>query len=647
MGHSPVLNLQCPNCQHYWNHLSVELEEAYAVIAGLKRLLAKEAFFEVGANGLVTSFNRKACDATGISDAEAVGQPLKELVMEKHKARVTQAMSSRPALRKPGVSSGGSEAPLSAVAFNSRKKGDGSGAADVSFNLVPFQGNDHKFFGLAGFSVQHELKAQQARSQLPQSMAGVTAWRSTMHTDMSMPPSFEWSQAKQGSESDVDRAARSEGFREIVQGTVEETVECLEDGSDVFESEIVPYEFEDGTTYYYIVRGSCSRARMPNGSYVIVAEGFAFDITSMRVMLLDSETWHDRWRLLVQNFCDVVLCLDIQERRCTQAWHDLEFFGESLEGKRMADVMNGEQMNVAVKAFNLALLNGSHTQELSFWSRQQQKALVAECCMCSEPSDASVIFMGLSFSRAKQQSALAYTCEDNSGSVATAASSSVAAAADKKKDADAAAANAPRLTAAYLHFNSKQPLGPPGLWGGGGGGGNRPQNCSLRGYQGPPAQGSVKRRNSRGGLGEKAPPVYVGRPKAAAQSTGSRRSISTCGVPRVFPTQVLLLDEEGRELWRSKEEMIDEELQAADLLDSKGKNRLGMPKEFADTISAQTHALSFFDDACQDYLQVANLSRTSLQSLQRPSGASNTLMLSIAPLEEFEEAFETIPARAM
>mmetsp|Transcript_95490 Transcript_95490/g.275715 ORF Transcript_95490/g.275715 Transcript_95490/m.275715 type:complete len:204 (-) Transcript_95490:47-658(-) len=122
----------------------------------------------------------------------------------------------------------------------------------------------------------------------------------------------------------------------------------------------------------------------------------------------------------------------------------------------------------------------------------------------------------------------------------------------------------------------------------------------------------------------------------------SRASSVASQVPRVFPTQIVLKSDTGEELWRSSELFLSENMRAAELLSRDSSQRFNMPQEFADAIQADTHELFVFDSVSGDYLQIANLASTNLQSLQRHAGNDGKLTMVISPLEDSEDAFETM-----
>jgi len=113
-------------------------------------------------------------------------------------------------------------------------------------------------------------------------------------------------------------------------------------------------------------------------------------------------------------------------------------------------------------------------------------------------------------------------------------------------------------------------------------------------------------------------------------------------VPRVYPTYIVLKGDDGEELWRSSELLLGENMRAAELLSRDSSQRFSMPQEFADMIQADTHELFVLDTVSGELLQIANLASTNLQSLQRHAVSDGKLTLVISPLEDSEDAFETV-----
>jgi len=93
-------------------------------------------------------------------------------------------------------------------------------------------------------------------------------------------------------------------------------------------------------------------------------------------------------------------------------------------------------------------------------------------------------------------------------------------------------------------------------------------------------------------------------------------------------------------VWSSASQLVNEQLLAADLLQKKELRAIGMPEKMVDTVEPDTHAVSVLDVNCGETLQVANLTRTNLQSLQRHCSKTGELTINITPIEDSEDAFE-------
>merc|ERR1719356_1100111 len=140
----------------------------------------------------------------------------------------------------------------------------------------------------------------------------------------------------------------------------------------------------------------------------------------------------------------------------------------------------------------------------------------------------------------------------------------------------------------------------------------------------------------------------LGRGKASAMSDSGRsvRSESSNGTRRVFPTRLVVLADDGQERWRSSLQLLEENVRAVELLAGDRLHRLGMPKEVADSVQQEAHVLNVRDNASGEMLQVADVTGTSMLNLQRHCGSEGELTIFLAPLEDSEDAFETVPARA-
>lgn len=528
MGRPAIASLQCPSCGHHSSIPCSELEEANAVIDGLKKLLNQShlAYFELDSTGSVTTWSKKATDAFGVSESDAHGQPLKDLVADKHRPRVQQLLarsSQRGAYAETQLSTislagrgsmAGGGGSMGGFTSGSGSVGCGGGAAtETTFTVVPFLSSMGRVVGAAALA-QPESAAGKgaARLSLPSPVGGVVAWRCTSHNTGNMPMMFEVSQPKTGPNM-------NDSYRIEVENAVQEAVNSAGDDQGPFESEIVPFEGEDGTTQYFFVRGvATSGPELAFGGRLTMAEGYVVDVTTLRRSLQEAEEWHERWKMLAQLAYSFMLIVDISEYRVVNAWSDMEVFGERLEGQHVFSFVPQDSQSTTIDAFSASLLaiTGTHSQPLVFWQRREKRRIYTECAMVSDAGDPSVLFMGAAITPQSQE-----TLADGSASSSDLVNARLArlgklkttppkegpkteepavAVAGGDADKDLAAnrgakpATGVRLTAAVLGL-AKVPLPPPGHRSGAPlGNQNRPKaigaNCKAAPAKGQAAEGT-------------------------------------------------------------------------------------------------------------------------------------------------------------
>jgi len=85
---------------------------------------------------------------------------------------------------------------------------------------------------------------------------------------------------------------------------------------------------------------------------------------------------------------------------------------------------------------------------------------------------------------------------------------------------------------------------------------------------------------------------------------------------------------------------------AADLLTREGLQAVDMPNHLVETVSPSSHVLFVVSYTSNEPLQVASISGTSLQSLQMHCAPNGPLIMILSPVEDSEDAYETVPTRS-
>eukprot|EP00927_Polykrikos_kofoidii_P071618 TRINITY_DN67875_c0_g1_i1.p1 TRINITY_DN67875_c0_g1~~TRINITY_DN67875_c0_g1_i1.p1 ORF type:complete len:754 (-),score=130.56 TRINITY_DN67875_c0_g1_i1:139-2400(-) len=748
MGRPAVASLHCTACGNVCSVPCLELEEANAIIDGLRKLLVQSqlAYFEVDSSGSVTNWSKKASDVFDVVESDAFGQPLKDLVADKHRSRVQHILSrstQRGSSAEAQVSTvtlagrGSMSGNAAPIGFSGSCGGGGTGTENT-FSVVPFYGSVGRVLGAAALA-QPESASNKgvARLGLPSPVGGVVAWRCTSHNTGTVPLMFEMSQAKGG-------PPVGESYKSEVETAVQEAISANGDSQGPFESEIVPFEGEDGATQYFFVRGvSTNGPELPFGGRLTMAEGYVVDVTALRLALQEEEKWHERWRMLAQLAYSFMLLVDISEYRVVSSWGEVDIFGERLEGQPVFSFVPQDSQSATIDAFSASLLaiTGTHSQPLVFWQRCEKRRIHTECAMVSDAGDPSVLFMGAAITPQSKEgwadgsasssdlvnARLAMLGkakssppkEDAKTEEPAVAASGCQAEKDSAAKPNAKTSTGVRLTAAVLGL-ANVPLPPPGNRANvpltnqnrpkaAGNTGKQPATAKDQAVEGadPARRDSVESVEPEAGASaaekEKAsakagtqksdgirltpaalglasmplpPPGYrssplannasrpkassLGRPRGpptAPSMASSLRSGSTCGTGtgtmvsvgcpgRVWPTQIVVHDDCGNEIWRSSTQLLSETLAPADLLLPAGHQLFGMPPELAEKVTPETHILFILEECTGDWLQLANVAGTTLHSLSRQASAEGKLTIGIDPLEASEEAFETFQSKA-
>mmetsp|Transcript_91200 Transcript_91200/g.257130 ORF Transcript_91200/g.257130 Transcript_91200/m.257130 type:complete len:700 (+) Transcript_91200:67-2166(+) len=699
MVRSHLASLACPHCRRVSSVPCTELEEANAVIASLKRLIAQSdlAYFEIDAAGVVTSWNDSAAEVFGAREQDALGQALEDIVAERYRARVAHALAQA---QRPG----GEQSGLGPLRLAGRGAPQSS---EVGIKTVAFHNTHGHFVGAAGL-VQLTSEATKAeRVALPVPVVGVSAWRCTLRCMGACPPMFELCQGKPGVH---DSRCDDEAFQRMVEKTVRSSAATAASSSTPpggdrlvsFESDVLPFESLGGATRYFSVRGMVtSGPEMPFGGNIGLAEGYVLDITALKNEQQEAAKWHERWRGLAQLAFSFVLLIDITEYRVLNAWGDTQLsLGQHLEGRPLFECVHRDDRAATVDAFSAALsaVGGAHVQALTFKHRyDENKKVQTQCTILSDNGDPSILFLGAEVLKGGESGRLIGVSMNQQAPRNPLPSTSVGGSNTATEEAPAvSSSSAPkasgglRLTATALGLAGGLgglPMAPPGLGrkldarntvqaavggcggrggggdggGGGGGGGGRGGNVGAGASGGTATDGKPANPTPGPEPSGKKPPTGGGAPSpqqqepakqrrshrvsGAASSNSSRASRASSRVPRVFPTQIVLNDDDGAELWRSGELLLGETMRAAELLTRDSSQRFNMPQQYADALQTDTHELFVLDAPTGELLQIANLASTSLQSLQRHCGAEGKLTLVITPAEDSEDAFETIPAK--
>lgn len=620
--------LSCPLCRRTSNVPCMELKEAQATIAAYKRLLtqANLAYFQLDAAGIVSSWNTTAAQAFGVREQDAVGQYLEDIVGERYRLQVTHALSRAQRPRD--------EQSLGQM----RLAGPGaSEVAELSFQTVAFRTAEGQFAGAAGLALPAVSSAPQA---LPAPVGGVMPWRCTLRAIGAVPPQFEFRQLDSGTQNRKDAPCDDAEFQRVVERAVRTSVKVAVTSSSR-ETYTQPFQSEQlltfdslagGTRYYTIVGVASLGATMPFGGSLEVAEGYVVDVTAMKAEQQEAVKWHERWRALAHVMFTFVLLVDITELRVVSAWGDTSSFGAPMEGRPLYEIVPPDNHNKHNDAFSLALSapGGVHIQDLPFRNRfDESQQFIAQCVLCSDSGDPSVIFLGARVHRGHAGPSDFPTPPPQLKAVSEPNGS--AGKGDVTK-------TGPRLTFTSLALL----VGETGAFSGKGRLPGLPQDVR---HKHPP---TAPPRSAPPPIAEHPPQAAAAkqghRKPRSATSSGSER-ISPKAPPRVIPTRLLLHDEVGQEIWRSAELLLGENLRAKELLTRDSAPRFNMPQQFADSIVNDTHELFVLDAGSGELLQIADLASTSLRSLHRHCNSEGQLTMVISPAGDSEDAFETVPQR--
>ncbi|CAK0798947.1 unnamed protein product, partial [Prorocentrum cordatum] len=662
----------------------MELEEARGYAEALRRLLQHSGlpFSALDAAGRVTTLGRRAAAALGARPGGAhAGQLLEGVVAERHRAQVAQAVR-----RAQGPGRAGAE-PVSA------RLAGAAGCREAVLSLVPCYGSAGCVTAVLGLVDTGGGAEQAPDAKLPAPVSGVNAWRCTMGTSAAVPCIFELSEGGEALGGEED-AGHSEGFRGVVEQTVKASapIHACEPGAGAtpFESEVVSFESQGGETRYFCVRGlATSGPEMPFGGRLGIAQGYVVDMTRPELALQEASRWHERWRALAQLVFDFVLLVDITEYRILSVWDASSAFDEKLEGRSLADFVEGPDDRAALSdAISAALVAHAGTQEpLTFWNPRRKERIFTRCAMVSDAWDPSALFLGASLAADPGLAAPAPRPVKGSSS-----SSDIVA----SRQLEMLGGQAPEPSPSPPPEPSKPPA-PPGA-----GGANKvvslgaaplrlssaalglaglpasrkppglhrmgetpvpshpnseapaavPEACpaeegAKRAPKEPPRAQQRPPGRPPAPLGAGAPPAALvgavrrGRADAMSDSGRSVRSESDYGARRVFPTRLVVLADDGAERWRSSVQMLAEGVRAVALLAGDGLLRWGMPQEIADAIRQEAYVLNVRDNASGEMLQVADVTGTSMRNLQRHCGSDDELTIFLSPLEDSEDAFET------
>jgi len=327
--------------------------------------------------------------------------------------------------------------------------------------------------------------------------------------------------------------------------------------------------------------------------------------------------------VLAQLIYDFILLVDITEYRVVRSWKDQSVFGESMEGRPLFHFVNTSDHAKTMDSFSAALLapHGTRSQQFFFWHRVSKRRLTTECILVSDPGDPSVIFLGAKLTPNSVDSR-----RDSGGT-----SSSTAALQPFPHDFTHNAAFPSTTTFA-------------------GDGSNADGNGRLRLTAETLGLAPVVRTSTALAMPQ---PHGIGTPMICVQggvmTTASMQqpAFPAQSEPPQMPppllAQLVLRGDMGEELWRSAVQSIAENMVAADLLTREGLQSVDMPNHLAEAVSPSSHVL-FVVNACNEPLQVASISGTSLQSLQMHCAPNGPLTMILSPVEDSEDAFETVPA---
>jgi len=623
----------------------LELEDAIAMLDGFRRLFVESglAFFETDAAGKVTSWNAHAAQALGAANSEAVGKPLEELVARGHRKRASHLTAH--AQRRPG------EPRLGSVRLGARE-GTALDGKETTFRFTAFYNSAGSILGTIGLAEPHLAGSRQHQEQppLPMAVGGVVAWRESFHSTAAMPPMFELSQTSKDEDGEIAQQVDVFGktFAEVVEQTVRTAspIAGKNEGPQPFEADVVPFETEDGATQYFSVRGvSITGPQMPFGGSIGLAQGYAIDVTALHQSMQEMDKWHDRWRLLSHLIYDFILLVDITEYRVVRSWKDQGVFGESMEGRPLFHFVNTSDHARTMDSFSAALLaaNGTRSQQFFFWHRVSKRRLTAECTLVSDPGDPSVIFLGakLTPNAIDNRRDSGGTSSSNAAwmpfqqDVAPPATATLAGDGSNSSRCGGVRLTAETLgLAPALHASTALALQTP----------------HRRDYNSQPMVQEMTQHmpvpGTYGGLGTPLICVQGGVMTSAVQMLQPPLSVQS--EPRQMPpplrAQLVLRGGMGEELWRSAVQSFGKHVVAADLLTQQGLQSVNMPSHFAETVSPSSHVLFVVSYTCNEPLQVASISGTTLQSLQMHCAPHGPLTMILSPVEDSDDAFETVPA---
>lgn len=649
-----------------------EIDRLRACVDGLRALLSdcRLPYFETDTAGKVTQWNDRAVEVLGVRANAVLGSPLEDAVANEQRSRVSQALARAHRL------TGGSD--LGSIVLRARH---GHTKIDTLFRLAAFCDRSGKVLGMVGLAQPTPSGTDRAttslvRTALPAPVGGVAAWRCSLQGTVSTwADAFEMSKPRSAC-SDMHEEGLGKPFCQMV----ERAVRCSlppkgmnDDRPTPFESAVLPFNDADGTTRYFCIRGVAqSGPELLFGSNMGHAEGYVIDLTTVRHHLHEVERWHERWRSLARLTFDFSLLIDITDIRVISAWGDLDIFGEYIEGRSFLEFVAPHSHETTLQAFDAGHLNhGIQSEALIFCQAQhahsEENHIYTECDFVSDSEDPGLIFLGARrvnadgggkrvCSKTERQSTggvplrhegVGAQHEDSGGKERTGnaqlervrdeAGSPPTAKAERTAAATPTAKSSVKLTAAALGLASMTAPRPRPGEGSRGMAAAGPRDLPKATGK-PPVHGSSIAAPPRGAVSRRMP---TRSPATSRSGSCTSQGLVSRGV---FRTVLVLYDDAGDVLWRSPTQLLGEHLHAAELLTRETTRLAGMPEDFSERLQADTHVLYVLDDTSGELLQVASLTGTSLQSLQRHCGADGLLTIVIKPVGDSEDDFEILPS---
>lgn len=669
--------LVCPNC-HSASIIPSEIQNAKLVVDQYRRLLVQSpnSYFEIDAVGCVTSWNSQVAKVSWTSADVAVGQFLEDIVSAVSRNQVKQAIAY--------AQCGSHSTFFCPIRFPSR----GQDCQEVTFRIMSFHSSEGKFLGAAAIADTEDVLKM--GNPLPDPVNGVIAWcacfkeEANTHMFNINLPRYEGATAQ--------TVPDEQGFRDMIEKAVQKSA-SFRDGPTVFDSEVMPYEMNDGATRYFQIRAFVSQIQsMPFSGEVSAAEGYVVDVTNLHKEQQERAKWHERWREMSLIMFDFVLLLDITEYRLLHAWGDTSQLGQAPSGRLLFEYVSRDDKASMINVINSTLSAPcGATHVLNLKNSFTGNKIRARCTMMSDNWDPSQLMIGVTLTDKPSSSMFQGGQIENIGQIGyfsnsenttdnfEARGSNIAredlnqvsgcsgqlqhntgshqAASSGKSRANDCNSSHLRLTATTLGLVAGMPLPFS----------RAKPNPAAAPSKATPHQGNVKCPIADG-VDEPAPaaqnashPVksesqcgHPRRQRKSRQVSHRRRGARsrTCSyasshssgrLPRVYTTQVVLHGERGAELWRSASILLGENLMVADFCTPKCHHLLKMPMFLAQTLRVDTHELFVVDDATGELLQVVSSAGTTLGNLLPHGSSDGKLEFVVAPVADSEDAFEACP----